>query len=175
MPSPTTGLPIFRASATSERAELAADGDHGVGGARHDRVACLAEAGRDPDRGARGVRPVVAGRTPTEVPPAASAAAGGGVHHAAEVAADEDGAGLREQASDLLGGGRLVVGRLPRPITRCTALAHGGSIPQSCPGRRVGPSPHVPRIAARSEAAACLSSGSLPFPHFGLWTHDGQP
>ena len=32
-----------------------------------------------------------------------------------------------------------------------------------------------PRIADSNAAAPCLSSGSLPLPHFGDWTHDGHP
>ena len=32
-----------------------------------------------------------------------------------------------------------------------------------------------PRIAASSDAAPCLSSGSLPLPHFGDCTHEGHP
>ena len=92
--------------------------------------------------------------------------------------ADEDRPGLREPASDLLGGGRLVVGRLPRPITKMygPSLTAGVCLLHEAVPRPSGsgPSQDVPRIAARSEAAACLSSGSLPFPHLGLWTHDGH-
>ena len=179
VPSPTTGFPIFSARAISDSVPNSpADGDHGVGGAGHDRVARLAETRRDADREVRrAVGAIVVREDAHRGAARGSTAPGRRVHDSAEASAHEHGAGLGEQASDLLGGGRLVGGRLPRADHRDVgALAHGRSM--SVPRRDPRPAaqPHVmPRIAAKSEAAAGLSSGSLPFPHFGLCTHDGHP
>ena len=95
-------------------------------------------------------------------------------------------------------GGELIGGRHERVAERSVGAgvqpAHGvGTEHGSSSGSRVGTSQSRPRgrcyrsvggrcalhqrssIRASSSSAPALASGSLRLPHFGDWTHDGQP
>jgi hypothetical protein len=105
VPSPTTGRPVRKASATSDSVPWPPPIATRVGRAHDEAVAQLAQAGRDRDLHppVRGV--AVLARQDAERHAAARARpAAGGLHDPAEAAGHHDRAGRGEAGPDLLGG-----------------------------------------------------------------------
>ena len=111
-----------------QRPVPAADRDHRVRGAHHERVARLAQAGGASRRPRTRSRP--RGRVPGRIPTVRRAgllrAAAGGLHHAAEPAADEHRASATQLTADLLGGGQIAA--LARADYRDVGQGRGGLV-----------------------------------------------
>src|SRR5919108_458871 len=132
------------------RAVGAADGDQGVRGPDDERVARLAQAGRDRDVHERvGSGAVGSGQDPDRRAAGFLRAPAGGLHDASQSAAHQGSATRCEPTADLLGGRELVGARL--------AGAGYGDVDQ---GRGGGSSATVGASSARRAGAAPRSRGS---------------